>query len=197
MKPFASRFAAVISDVGSAFEPRRRWSRMALGLVAMVALNLVWQAPAHAADHSIGLGAHFFKTVDDLAGDGFDDIEEDGYAYVVSWKIEPEGIFFFEIDAEYYPDGFAGSTDGTVVPTAFLGVGHGWYAAIGVGVAYSGGLSDDVSDPIWNGRIGFDWSILPGLSLDLNANYRANAYDELDQASTDAVTIGAQIRISF
>ncbi|MDA8017987.1 MAG: hypothetical protein MPN21_11120 [Thermoanaerobaculia bacterium] len=170
-----------------------------MGLVLLVSCigGLIVQTPALAAEHSIGLGAHFFKTVDDLVDDGFDDIEEDGFAYHVSWKIEPEGIFFFEIDAEYYPDGFAGATDGTLVPSAFVGVGHGLYAAVGVGVAYSDDLSDDVSDPIWTGRIGFDWSLLPGLSLDLNANYRTDAFDELEGASSDAVTIGAVIRISF
>jgi hypothetical protein len=111
--------------------------------------------------------------------------------------VEPEGIFFFEVDLEVYPDGFAGSTNSTVYPSVFLGVGHGLYGAIGIGVAYASDLQDDVSDPIWTGRVGWDWSILPGLGLDLNFNYRANAYDELGDASTDAITLGAQVRISF
>lgn len=169
-----------------------------LAVVAcLFVLCLGVQAPALAADHSIGLGAQFFKTVDDLADDGFGEIEDDGYAYVASWKIEPEGIFFFEFDVEYYPDGFAGSLDSTVYPSAFVGVGHGLYAAVGVGAAFSSDFEDDVSDPIWTGRVGFDWSILPGLSLDIHANYRANAFDALEEASTDAVTIGAMVRISF
>lgn len=187
MTSFASRFSSFASA-----------GARLVGLVLLMS-SMAWLAPqsAWAAEHSIGLGAHFFKTVDDLAGDGFDDVEEDGYAYLASWKIEPEGIFFFEIDAEYYPDGFAGSTESTLLPSAFLGVGHGLYAAVGVGAAFSDGLSGDVSDPIWTGRVGFDWSILPGLSLDVNANYRANAFEELEDASTDAVTLGALIRISF
>lgn len=189
MTSFASRFSAVSDS--------RPWNRIGLVLLLSVFIACVGQTQALAAEHSIGLGAHFFKTVDDLADDGFGDIEEDGFAYALSWKIEPEGIFFFEIDAEYYPDGFAGATDATLVPSAFLGVGHGWYAAVGLGFAYSDDLTDDVSDPIWTGRVGFDWSILPGLSLDMNANYRAGAFDELESASTDAITIGASIRISF
>ena len=192
MTSFASRSTDADSSAAESLGKR-------IGFVLLVSLLgcLIWQTPALAADHSIGLGAHFFKTIDDLADDGFSNVEDDGYAYAVSWKIEPEGIFFLEIDAEYYPDGFAGSTEGTLLPSAFVGVGHGWYAAVGLGVAFSDGLSDDVSDPIWTGRVGFDWSVLPGLSLDVNANYRAGAFDELEGASTDAITLGAMIRISF
>ena len=192
MTSFASRF----SSIPCLSLARPLAQRIGLVLLLSVFIACLGQ-PVLAAEHSIGLGAHFFSTLDDLADDGFDDIEDDGYAYVVSWKIEPEGIFFFEIDAEYYPDGFAGATDATLVPSAFLGVGHGLYAAVGLGVAYSDDFTDDVSDPIWTGRVGFDWSILPGLSLDMNANYRAGAFDELESASTDAITIGASIRISF
>lgn len=168
-----------------------------LFMLCLCVQTLCLPTAALAADHSIGLGAQFFKTVDDLADDGFGEIEDDGYGYVASWKIEPQGIFFFEFDVEYYPDGFGGSLDSTVVPSAFVGVGHGLYAAVGVGAAFSSDFEDDVSDPIWTGRVGFDWSILPGLSVDIHANYRADAFDALEDASTDAVTLGAMVRISF
>lgn len=149
---------------------------------------------AQAADHKLGLGALFYKTLDDFVDDGFDDIEEDGYAFVLSYRYEPEGIFFLEIDAEYYESGYGGSTDGTLTPVVFLGVGSGWYAAVGIGASYSGDFEDNVSDTFWAGRIGWQKAILPGISLDLNFNYRADAYEALEDASTDAINFGASFR---
>ena len=149
---------------------------------------------AQAADHKLGLGALFYKTLDDFVDDGFDDIEEDGYAFVISYRYEPEGIFFLQIDAEYYESGYGGSTDGTVTPIAFVGVGSGWYAAVGIGASYSGDFDDNVSDTFWAGRIGWQKAILPGIALDLNFNYRADAYEALEDASTDAINLGASFR---
>lgn len=155
---------------------------------------LLGAASASAADHSLGAGALFYKTVDDFVGDGFDDIDEDGYALVLSYRYIPEGIFWLGIDAEYYEDGYGGSADGTLSPVAFLGVGHGWYAAVGVGVSSSGDFNDNVSDPFWAARLGWQKTILPGLALDLNFNYRADSYDALGDADTDAINFGATLR---
>ena len=43
----------------------------------------------------------------------------------------------------------------------------------------------------------FDLLLLPRLRLDINANYRADAFSALDQADTDAITLGASVRFSF
>lgn len=166
-----------------------------LSFVLVAALLLC--APAAATQHSLGLGAQFWKTLDDLADDGFDDVEEDGFAYVASWKVEPQGLFFFELDVEYFDDGFGGSTDSTVGPSVFVGIGHNWYAAAGVGVNFSSDFEDDVSDPFWVGRVGKDFHLLPGIRLDIHLNYRADAFEELENASTDAITLGALVRFDF
>ncbi|MCG8459233.1 MAG: porin family protein [Holophagales bacterium] len=154
-------------------------------------------SPLAASEHSLAVGAHFWKTLDDLADDGFDGIEDDGYALVVAYRYEPQGIFFLQIDAEYYPDGYGGSTDSALSPIAYLGVGGNWYAAVGVGVTYSSDFEDDVSDPFYAARIGWELDLLPGISVDIHANYRAGAFDELENADTDAITLGAMVRFTF
>ena len=160
-------------------------------------LIVSWSAePAAAAEHRIGIGAHFWKTVDDLADDGFDDIEEDGLAWVVSYQYLPRGLLNFEIDLEYYDDGFGGSTEGSWAPIGFVLLGNRIYVGAGVGVTVLDGL-DDVSDPFYVGRVGYQIDLLGALRLDINANYRANAFSELDEADTDAVTLGVHLRVKL
>lgn len=159
----------------------------------LIALVATLASPAVAADHSLGLGAHFWKTVDDLADDGFGDIEDEGFAYLVSYQYIPRGIFRFEIDLEYSDDGFGGYADETLSPIGMILVGSGLYVGAGIGVTLADGI-DDVSDPFYVGRIGWELAILGTLSVDIHANYRAGAFDELEDASTDAITLGAVAR---
>lgn len=174
--------------------PPPRLAPFLLALVALVAL-----APAaEAAEHRLGVGAQFWKTVDDLADDGFGDIEDDGFSWVVGYQYRPSGLLSFELDLEWAGDGFGGSTESAYSPIAFILVGHGFYAGVGAGVTVSDGFEDDdVSDPFWIGRVGWDVALLPGLSVDVNANYRAGAFDELEGTSTDAITLGAVLRFSL
>ncbi|MCP4657454.1 MAG: hypothetical protein GY856_18775 [bacterium] len=168
-------------------------------IVALAALasGLAGAAAAGAAEHRLGLGVHYWRTVDDLADEGFEDIEDDGLSYLVSYQYVPRGLFRFEIDLEYYGDGFAGSTESAFSPVGYIVVGSGFYVAAGVGVTISDGLEDDVSDPFFSGRVGFVFDLLPGVGLDLNANYRANAFSELDDADTNAITLAALVRFSL
>lgn len=176
--------------------PRPLVLRVALLAVAAWSVGLVLHpAAAHAGEHRLGVGAHFWKTVDDLADDGFSDIEDEGYAWVFSYQYLPGGLLRFEVDVEYYDEGFGGSADAAFSPIGFVLIGGDTlYAGVGLGVTFSDGLEDDVSDPFYAARIGLDFALLPGLSVDVNANYRANAFSDLDEADTDAVTLGAVLR---
>lgn len=165
--------------------------------VWLVVGALAGVSTVEAAEHRFGIGARFWKTVDDLADDGFDGIEDDGYAIVLNYKMKPRGLFHLQVEAEIYEDGFGGSDDTAVAPIAYLGIGGNLYAAAGVGVIVSDGLSDNVSDPFFAGRIGWELDLLPGISVDINANYYADAFDELGDASTDAITLGALVRFSL
>ena len=72
--------------------------------------------------------------------------------------------------------------------------GKGLYVGVGVGLTISDDLPDTVSDPFWAARIGWEFHILPKLTLDINANYRAGSFSELDEADSDAITLGAIVR---
>lgn len=165
--------------------------------LCLVVLALSGSAPAAAAEHRIGVGANYWQAVDDLVDDGFD-VDEDGLSPYLTYQLIPAGIFRFELDLEYFEAGFGGSTSEAFSPQAFVLVGSGLYAGVGVGVTYSSDLPDgDFSDPFYAARVGFDFTLLPGVHLDVNANYRANTFDALDQASSDTVTLGAAVRASF
>ena len=115
----------------------------------------------------------------------------------LTYQYAPEGWFRFELDLEYYEAGFGGSTDAAVSPLAFLLLELGLYAGVGVGVTVSDGLDDNVSDPFYAARLGYDFAPLPNVHIDLNANYRADAFSALEDADTDALTLGASLRIAF
>ncbi|HYN21771.1 MAG TPA: hypothetical protein VE078_12475 [Thermoanaerobaculia bacterium] len=161
-------------------------------LLFMMLAGLMTTAPAFAADHRIGAGIHHWQTVDDLADEGFEGIDDKGSSGILSYQYMPEGIFSLEVDLEYFADGFGGSTEAAISPQAFLLIGHGLYAGAGVGVTYSDG---DSSDPFYAARVGFDITILPRLSIDVHGNYRFDDWDLIDEVETDTVTLGAIVRL--
>ena len=170
-------------------------------LISALGFMVLAAEPATAAENRFGLGVQFFKTIDDLVDDAGDDstanIEEDGYAIVASYQRIPRGLFRFEIDVEYYESGFGGSGESSLTPLAFILVGRSLYAGVGIGVTYASDLQDNVSDPFYAGRLGYELDILPGLSVDFNANYRVGAFNDLDQLDTDALTLGAILRFKL
>ncbi len=153
--------------------------------------------PAQAAEHRFGLGAQFWRTVDDLADQGLDDLKEDGFAWVLSYQYVPKGLLRFEIDVEYSGEGFGGASGSAITPLGFVLIGRGIYAGVGVGVTYADDFDSSVSDPFYAARLGFQFNLLPGVLLDVHGNYRADAFNELDSASTDAITLGAIVRFSL
>ncbi|HEX5760547.1 MAG TPA: hypothetical protein VF121_15280 [Thermoanaerobaculia bacterium] len=177
--------------------------RRTLPLVAALALLL--PAAAGAAEHRVGGGIHYWRTLDDLEDEGFGDIQDDGTAYVASWQILPAGIFRFELGLEYFPDDFGGAFDDEVLsPQAYLLVGHGLYVGVGAGLLYSdqfgrepGSDDDDFSDPFYALRGGFEMTLIPRVHFDVNANYRANAWEKLGDVDVGTLTLGAQVRIGF
>ena len=150
-----------------------------------------------AAEHRLGVGVHYWKTLDNLADDRFGSIEEEGRSWVFSYQYVPAGLFRFEVDLEYADDGFGGSTSSSYSPVGYVLLGSGLYGGIGIGFTSSDGLMDDFPDPFYAARLGFEMKLLPGLGVDINGNYRAGAFDELGDASTDAITLGATVRFSF
>lgn len=166
-------------------------------VVCALALCATWGAsPAAAGEHRLGGGVHYWQTVDDLF-DGAG-LEEQGVSLLASYQYVPNrGLFSFELALEYFDDGFGGSTDTAYAPVAYIVVGRKLYVAAGIGVTFSSGLADDPSDPFYNTRLGYQFHLLPGLLLDINANYRTNAFEAITNFDSDTITLGAIARFKL
>lgn len=170
--------------------------RLPILLAAALVAYAFAAAPARAGEHSLGLGLHYWQTADDLIGGA--GLDDEGVSWVGSYQFFPSrGIIGFEIDLEYFGDGFGGSAEAAEAPVFYVVFGKRLYVAGGIGVTFSSGLEGDVSDPFYAGRIGYQLGLLPGLKLDLNANYRTNTFDELGDLDTDTLTLGVLARLKI
>lgn len=165
--------------------------------IALLALGALVAAPARAGEHRLGLGLHYFETLDDI--DSPSDVDDSGNSLVFSYQYLPGGLVRFEADVEYFEDGFGGALDEAWAPQAYVLVGRFFYGGVGVGITHGDGFAsgDDWSDPWYAAKVGIDLLLLPKLHLDINANYRADAFSDLDEAESDAITLGASVRFAF
>jgi hypothetical protein len=175
-----------------------RWMRTTTAAVifGLLALTVAATAPAAAAEHRFGLGGHYWRAIDDLDASDLD-IDEDGIAPYFTYQFVPAGIFKLELDLEYHADGFGGGTDTAYSPVGFVLVEFGLYAGLGIGVTVSDSLPDNVSDPFYAARLGWDFQVLPRLHVDLNANYRGNTFSALEDYDSDTITLGAALRVAL
>jgi hypothetical protein len=170
-----------------------RISALALTGLAAFALAAV---PARAGEHRIGIGYHYFETVDRIHSPS--GVDDKGHSVVFSYQYLPGGLLRFEGDLERYADGYSGSTTTAWAPQAYVLLGRGVYGGVGVGITKSDFANGDTwSSPWYAAKVGLDLLLLPKIHLDINANYRNNAFNELGHASTDAVTLGASLRLAF
>ena len=162
-------------------------------LVAFGLASLVTAPAALAATHRLGVGANYWKTIDNLDSSDVTDINEDGLSWLASYQYAPAGIFKLEVDLEYYPDLAAGG-ETFWSPEAFVLVGGTIYAGVGIGTYYSDGVFNNT--PFYMLRAGLDFPILPFLFLDINANYRFNDWSTLgwSDLDTDTIRLGAALR---
>ena len=148
--------------------------------------------------HRLGVGAHYWKTIDDLDKEGVDDIDEDGFSYLATYTYKP-ALLGLGLDVEWKDEGFAGSPEAVYEPQAYLILGDALYGAAGIGGYYSDGEFAD--DPFYAFRAGLDIELLPSVFLDIHGNYRFETWDSLsDDAAdidSDTITFGAALRIGL
>jgi hypothetical protein len=161
-------------------------------VVIVVAFGLTWLASVPAAlagSHRLGGGANYWKTIDNIDTN----FDENGLSWLASYQYVPKGIFKLELDLEYYPNNLISDKD-LWSPEAFVLLGGTLYAGVGIGVYYDGDVFNNA--PFYMLRAGLDFSILPFLSLDINANYRFEDWGDLSTSDidTDTIRIGAVIR---
>jgi len=166
---------------------------------AALAIALLFPLAATAGSHRLGFGYHYWKTLDDIDVSDLDEVDDNGYAGVVSYQYLPGGIARFEFDLEYYKDGFGGSTDTAYSPQAFILFGRVLYVGFGLGATKSDNLpsGDDWSDIWYAGRVGVEFLLLPRIHLDINANYRGNTFELPQDVESDTMTLGAALRFAF
>ncbi|MCB1069730.1 MAG: hypothetical protein H7A43_06870 [Verrucomicrobia bacterium] len=151
---------------------------------------------AMAGENRLGIGAHYWKTVDNV---DVQDIQEDGLAYVLTYQRLLGDLFRLGLELEYYPDEFVGSTDAAYSPQAILTAGGGLYAGLGVGMGYyEDGWADE---PYFLLRGGLEIELLPGIYGDIHLNYRAETFDDVTNANeeidTDVLTVGVAVRFDY
>ncbi len=155
-------------------------------------------AATAAGPHRLGGGAHYWRTMDRIKDDDYK-VDDSGVAWLVSYQYVPTFLLRIQTDLEIFPSGFGGFDKTTFAPQAYLVVGSGLYVAGGIGVHYADGKFGD--DPFYAVRAGLNVAVLPGLRLDLNANYRFldwNDVRKLDKKiNTDTITLGAAVRMAF
>ena len=163
-------------------------------LAALVLLSgLLAPGGLVAAEHRLGVGLHYWSALDDLVEE-VPGIEDAGVSWLGSYIFDVEGPLKFGLDLEYFPDGFGGSMSSAWAPQAFALVGGKLYAGVGVGVTLASSFDSNHSDPYFLARLGFDFPIFPRLSLDLNLNYQSDAFNELDNVDSSAITTGVIVR---
>lgn len=149
-----------------------------------------------AIGNRVGVGANYWKTLDDLDVKNFDD---SGLSYYISYQLRPASLFGVELQLEMMPDGYGGSTEKVYAPQAYVILGGSIYVAGGIGTYYTDG--EVSSDPFFQLRAGLDLHLLPYIWLDINAIYRFEDFSDIDDVkedlSTDTIMLGGAVRLQF
>ena len=175
--------------------PKRKSRRLLSSLVLLVPFILASSVPATAAEHQLGLGLRYWKALDDLVDEGLpDSIEDSGLAWVGSYLFDVEGPLKFAIELEYAGDGFGGSTSSAYTPQVLALIGGKLYGGVGIAMTMSSSFDGNRSDPFFVGRFGLDFALLPHLTLDINLNWQADAFNQIDRIDSDALTLAAIVR---
>ncbi len=167
-----------------------------LTLAAVLFCSALTATPAGAAEHRLGLGLHYWKSLDDLARD-FPGVQDSGVSWLVSYQIDPPGLFKFEGDLEYFRKGFGGSEGAAFKPQIFVLAGGKYYGGVGVATTFSSSFENNRSSYFFIARAGIEYTLLPGMRIDLNLNYESDVFDELDNFNSDAITLGVFVRFNI
>lgn len=163
------------------------------GLAAMVLAGVTGSA---SADHAIGAGANYWRTMDDIRDNP--EFDRDGVSYYLSYQYRPVPVLFLEAQLERLPDGFMGVGEPVYAPQAYVGAKLLFlYGAAGIGKYYSDGEWAD--EFFYALRAGVDLTLLPFIHLDINANYRFTDWGEVngENIGTDTLMLGAAMRLVF
>jgi hypothetical protein len=178
--------------MGLGFFPYKECNMKNWIVLILAVLFLLPMAQAANQAHRIGLGVNYWYALDDIE---FDDIDETGFSYLVSYQFRPT-LIGLQIDVEFLPDLFG---EDAIAPAAYLVVGKAIYAAAGIGIVNQDG--DFADEPFLALKAGLDLEVLPSIFLDISGSYRFSSKfdmgEALDEIDTDTVFLGAAVRMAF
>ncbi len=167
-----------------------------LVLSVLACILLAFQSADADIRHRFGGGVHYWRSIKSI---GSDDVKESGMAYLVSYQMRPVMLVKLGVDLEMLPKEYAGVGKPVYSPQLYVVVGSILYVGLGVGTYYSDG--DFSKDLFYNLRAGLDFPVFPFVSLDINANYRFENWNDIktvkEDVRSDTVTLGAAVRFSL
>jgi len=170
-----------------------KYSVSILGL--LVCLSLLLPSACLSAEHMIGGGVLYQKTLGDIKDN--DEFDDDAINWIASYQLASDSPIKLEIDLEIVPD-FGGSDMTFYMPQGYLLFGSRIYVGAGIGYGYLDG--EWTNDPFYAFRGGLDLPLGEKVHLDINANYRFMDFavlDDIDSQDADAITFGAILRFEL
>lgn len=168
----------------------RRLLTVILPLVLTVGIPTV-----RANENQIGIGAQYWRTVNDL----HKSFDRGGVSWMLTYQRTLSRLFALQTDLEWFPSGFGGVDKTIYAPQGFILFGGSLYAGMGIGILYADGHFND--KPYYALRAGFDMEILPTVHLDINFNYQFSEWEKIktleEDLSSDTIFMGAAVRIEF
>ncbi len=165
-----------------------------LATVMLISIMLAGAfAPCTQAEHLLGGGVEYLKTLGDIK----DEPEFDSNAFGIIGSYQYNGgLLKFEADVEWIPD-FGGTSKSLIQPQAYALIGNLIYGGAGIGIGYFDGEWE--SNPFYALRAGVNLPI-GGLILDVFGVYRfqeAEVIEHLGESDLDAITFCALIRFGL
>lgn len=168
-----------------------------LGAILAAAIILPFGASAaNSGGFEIGVGANYWYSIEDAIDKDFD---EDGLGWMLSTRWMLTDYFGLGFELERSPDNFIALEESMYAPSAHVIVGNKLYIGFGVGCYYYDG--DFYENEWYNVRAGIKIELLPSVMVDLNVNYRADKFDELedldDNVNAETLVFGGALRIAL
>lgn len=144
------------------------------------------------SSHSLGLGVHYWRVLDDLGAE-FDD---SGVSYLAAYRFSG-GLVSIQPELEVFPKDFGGGNDEFYSPQILAILGDRIFAGVGAGVLYSDG--NFANRPFFMFRAGVGILTMGPVTLDINANYVFTEWGNLSSSDikSDTITLGAMIRVKL
>jgi len=169
---------------------------MRIGAISLIVITVMFVSSVAAQpEHQVGVGAHYWKTLDEI---DLDEIDEEGLAWTLMYQYYTGALLKFEVDLEFLPEWYAASPERVIAPQVYALAGRTIYGGVGIGTYYSDG--EYSQGPFFVFRVGYDIELVPSLHADIHANYRFDDWDMSEveeEIDTDTITIGAAVRFGL